>query len=122
MNRIVLCCAALLLIAASSIRADQSGAARPAPAAAAMSAETRQKLVEALNRGAAYLKQQQKADGTWENHPGVTGMAATALLKMPGRRDAELKTVDKTLAYLRKLAKPDGGIYDKDIPHYITAV
>ena len=28
----------------------------------------------------------------------------------------------KTLDSLRKLAKPDGGIYEKDIPHYITAV
>ena len=92
------------------------------PGAATMSPEMRQKLIASLERGAAYLKQQQKADGTWENHPGITGMAATALLKIPGRRDAELKTVEKTLTYLRGLAKPDGGIYDKIIPHYITAV
>jgi squalene-hopene/tetraprenyl-beta-curcumene cyclase len=123
MKRIALCCLAVLLMLPSSIRADQSAAARPSGApAVALSPQTREKLTDALNRGAAYLKQQQKADGTWENHPGITGMAATALLKMPGRRDAELKTVDKTLAYLRGLAKPDGGIYETIIPHYITAV
>jgi squalene-hopene/tetraprenyl-beta-curcumene cyclase len=50
-------------------------------------------------------------------------MAATALLREPGVAKADaLKTTDKTLAYLRKLSKPDGGIYAQDIPHYITAV
>jgi squalene-hopene/tetraprenyl-beta-curcumene cyclase len=97
-------------------------ASRGAAPARELSADTRQKLVTAMNRGAAYVKAQQKPDGTWENHPGVTAMVATALLRQPGRRDAELKTVEKTLAYLRGLAKPDGGIYDKEIPHYITAV
>ncbi|HZR24634.1 MAG TPA: prenyltransferase/squalene oxidase repeat-containing protein [Vicinamibacterales bacterium] len=88
-----------------------------------LSRETRQKLTDALNKGAAYLKSQQKPDGTWENHEGVTGMAATALLKNPAmsKADAHAATA-KTIAYLRGLAKPDGGIYVKNIPHYITAV
>ncbi len=116
-------CVCALLVTASSVCPGQNAAARgPRAAASPLSAETRQKLVDALNRGAAYVKQQQKPDGTWENHPGITAMAATALLRMPGRRDAELKTVAKTLDYLRGLAKPDGGIYEKIIPHYITAV
>jgi squalene-hopene/tetraprenyl-beta-curcumene cyclase len=49
-------------------------------------------------------------------------MAAAALLRQPGARDKELATVGKTLDYLKSLAKPDGGIYEKMIPHYITAV
>ena len=105
-----------------SMLAPLSVAAQTAAPARALSPATRQKLIDSLNRGADYLRQQQKPDGTWENHPGITAMAATALLRMPGRRDAELKTVAKTLDYLRGLAKPDGGIYDKIIPHYITAV
>jgi squalene-hopene/tetraprenyl-beta-curcumene cyclase len=80
-------------------------------------------LNQSMARGAAYLKSQQHADGTWENHPGVTGMAATALLRDPEMpRQEALQATAKTLAYLRSLAKPDGGIYAKDIPHYITAV
>lgn len=105
-----------------SMLAPLSAAAQTAAPTRALSPETRAKLVDAMNRGAAYVKAQQKADGTWENHPGITAMVATALLRIPGRRDAELKTVEKTLAYLRGLAKPDGGIYEKIIPHYITAV
>ena len=128
MKRVLVLSMCGAVVAAAGLRADQPATPRaPVPQAArpravTMSAEMRQKLTASLERGAAYLKQQQHADGTWENHPGVAGMAASALLRIPGRHDAELKTVEKTLTYLRSLAKPDGGIYDKDIPHYITAV
>jgi squalene-hopene/tetraprenyl-beta-curcumene cyclase len=87
-----------------------------------LSATTRQAVVNSLERGASYLRQHQKSDGTWENHPGITGMAATALLRQPGARPQAMTTIAPTLAYLRTLAKPDGGIYVKDIPHYITAI
>jgi squalene-hopene/tetraprenyl-beta-curcumene cyclase len=88
-----------------------------------LSADLRKKLNDSLERGAAYLRQQQHADGTWENHPGITAMVATALLRQPGvPRDKQLAVVGKTLDGLAKMAKPDGGIYDKQIPHYITAV
>jgi squalene-hopene/tetraprenyl-beta-curcumene cyclase len=88
-----------------------------------MSADMRKKLMDALERGAAYERQQQHPDGTWENHPGITAMVAAALLRQPGvPKEKQLAVVGKTLDGLAKLAKPDGGIYDKAIPHYITAV
>jgi squalene-hopene/tetraprenyl-beta-curcumene cyclase len=98
---------------------------RPAPRqrVAGLSAETRKQLMASLEKGAAYLRSQQKPDGTWENHPGVTAMVAAALLRQTGvPREKSLQTVGKTLDYLKALAKPDGGIYEKVIPHYITAV
>jgi squalene-hopene/tetraprenyl-beta-curcumene cyclase len=50
-------------------------------------------------------------------------MAATALLRQPGTTPvAQMPVVGKTLDALAKLAKPDGGIYENQIPHYITAV
>lgn len=114
------------LLASSSLSlAAGQNAAPPAPRATAgsLSPETRQKLLESLKRGATYVRSQQKADGTWENHPGITGMVATALLRQPGvPKEEQLRVVGKALDYLRGLAKPDGGIYDRDIPHYITAV
>ncbi len=88
-----------------------------------LSADTRQKLVASAAKGAAYLKQQQRADGVFENHPGITAMAATALLRQPGVPKATaMTTAGKSLDALAKLAKPDGGIYEQAIPHYITAV
>src|SRR5262249_51890871 len=54
--------------------------------------------------------------------PGITAMVAAALLRQPSvPRDQTLQTVGKTLDYLKGLAKPDGGIYVQQIPHYVTA-
>jgi squalene-hopene/tetraprenyl-beta-curcumene cyclase len=95
--------------------------ARQAADSTGLSAATRQKLTASLTRGAAFLAKQQQADGKYDNHPGITAIVAAALLRQPGQRDAQLATVGKSLDYLRSLAKPDGGIYEKVIPHYITA-
>ena len=108
-------CLGLVLTASPTPMSAQQPANSVSPA-------TRQKLTESLARGAAYLHKQQQANGTFDPHPGITAMAAAALLKQPGARDKELATVGKTLDYLKGLAKPDGGIYEKMIPHYITAV
>jgi hypothetical protein len=76
-----------------------------------------------MNKGATYLLSQQKPDGTWEDNAGITAMAVGALLRQPGNaRDDALRTTGKALDYLRGLAKADGGIYDKVVPHYVTAV
>jgi squalene-hopene/tetraprenyl-beta-curcumene cyclase len=88
-----------------------------------LSADTRQRLIEALNKAEAYLRQQLKPDGSFDANPGISGLAATAILRQPGKaKAAQLQAVSKTLDNLAALAKPDGGIYDKMIPHYITAV
>jgi squalene-hopene/tetraprenyl-beta-curcumene cyclase len=80
-------------------------------------------LKDSLTKAEGYLRQQQKADGTWEDHPGITALVAATLLRQPGAaRAKQLQTVGKSLDYLARLAKPDGGIYDRIIPHYITAV
>jgi squalene-hopene/tetraprenyl-beta-curcumene cyclase len=88
-----------------------------------LTAETEKQLRASLAKAEAYLLQQQKPDGIWENHPGIAALAATAILKQPGtNREKQLALTAKTLDALAKLAKPDGGIYDRTIPHYITAV
>jgi squalene-hopene/tetraprenyl-beta-curcumene cyclase len=109
-----------LLLIAGVLLSPLSGTAQQANSS--LSAATRQKLIESLNKGAAFLHQQQRLDGKFDNHPGITAMAAAALLRQPGARDKELATVGKTLDYLKSLTKPDGGIYESMIPHYITAV
>ena len=94
-----------------------------AKAPAPLSPQTRERLIASLDRGAAYLRQQRKADGTWEDHPGITGLAAIALMKMPGGDRAKtVAELNPTLDAITKLAKPDGGIYDKMVPHYVTAI
>jgi squalene-hopene/tetraprenyl-beta-curcumene cyclase len=115
------CLTVLLLVPA--VAAQQRAAARgPAPAAA-LSAETRQKLIDSLNNAAAYLKLQQKPNGFWDANPGVSAVAAAALLRQTGVDQAKrLDNVGKALDSIAAMAKPDGGIYENAIPHYITAV
>ena len=95
----------------------------PRPAANGLSVETRQALNAAATKAAAYLRSQQKPDGSFEFHPGITGLAATALLRLPGgSREAELKTTGRALDKLVTFAKPDGGIHDDDLETYVTAI
>lgn len=119
MNRlrsVAAACVCLLLLA------PLQASAQPA-ASGALSAETKQKLMESLAKGAAYILAQQKVDGSFDANPGVTGVAAAALLHQTGKtRDEQVKKFSKTLDYIVAMAKPDGGIYQQTIPHYITAV
>ena len=121
MKRLFLVAACLTFVGGMPIAARQAQpAAKPT---AAFTAETRAKLLVSLNRGGDFLRKTQKADGTFDPHPGITAMAAAALLRQTGVPVAKsLETTGKTLDYLKSLAKPDGGIYEKMIPHYITAV
>lgn len=117
------------LLVVSHVNAEQAAKAPAAPAqkaaavAPTMSPAARAQALASVKKGADYLKKEQAADGLWDKNYGLSGVAALALLNEPGTTKAEaLKTAGKTLDALAKLAKPDGGIYDQAIPHYITAV
>ena len=98
-------------------------AGQPARQSGTLSNETRDKLRQSLARGAAYLRQNQQPDGTWEKNPGITGLVVTALLRQPAvDRAKSMAEVTRALDYLKGLAQPNGGIYEKDLPHYMTAV
>ena len=88
-----------------------------------LTAATRQKLVDSLNKAETYLRQQQQPTGRWENHPGITALAITAIVRQPGKnKTTQVQSVSSALDGLVALSKPDGGIYEAQIPHYITAV
>src|SRR5262245_16558874 len=98
----------LQLAVPAAALAQATPASRPAAASRGLTAETEKKLRESLAKAEAYLRSKQKADGTFDTNPGVTALAATALLRQPGAsRAQQLQTVGKTLDYLAKLAKPN---------------
>lgn len=104
-----------------SLAAAQSARAGKTPNG--LTPETHKQLVDSLNKAEAYLRTQQAPNGTWEKHPGITALAATAMLRQSGaNKAAQVKLMTPALDSLVALAKPDGGIYDSTIPHYITAV
>ncbi len=77
-----------------------------------------------VNRGLKYLFEEQKTDGSWDNHPGITALAASAFLRSPIKfADTQWESsVNKSLDYISDLSRPDGGIYTKDSPSLNTAV
>ncbi len=73
--------------------------------------------------GCRWLARAQLPDGSWCRYPGITGLAVVALansgLKEFGPR---CPAVQRGVAYLVKLSKPDGSIYDRDLKCYNTSI
>lgn len=71
---------------------------------------------ETLSRGLAWLRANQKHDGSWSapNFPGLTalGLWAAARSKDP----AMAESVEKAAAYVASFAQEDGGIYKPALP------
>jgi squalene-hopene/tetraprenyl-beta-curcumene cyclase len=120
MTRLVFVSASLCVVLFAPLSAGQ----RAGSGAAGLSPATRQELMKSMSSAAAYLRAQQSAEGTFDANPGVSAVAAAALLRQPGVPKEMLMDAGgkRALDAIVKLAKPDGGIYDKIVPHYITAV
>jgi hypothetical protein len=75
-----------------------------------------------IDKAIAFLKTKQNPDGSFApklGGPGVSALVAAALLRH-GRADDPV--VKKTLEYLEKNVKDDGGIYNKVLANYSTCV
>ncbi len=84
----------------------------------------KEKTDNCVNRGLRYLFEEQKTDGSWDNHPGITALAVSAFLRSPIKfADTQWESsVNKSLDYISDLSRPDGGIYTEDSPSLNTAV
>lgn len=111
--RLLLPCVAGLVLSASAL----AQLAEPDPA-------LRGKVSAAIDKGLDYLRAQQKADGAWTSgeYPGLTGLVAQAFLGAPGGRHRGDEAAQKALAFVRKHARSDGGIYAERMGNYNTSV
>ena len=113
-------CTTLLAHAAEPIARSQAGAS------------LRHEIQLAIDKGVAWLKTTQRPDGSFANpesdqnakdHPALTALPITALLRDPSAKTDPLPPpVATALGFLRSKAKPDGGIYEKGLSNYNTSV
>ncbi len=80
---------------------------------------------QAIARGNAWLKTQQKPEGTWDDDglPAFTALALTAATRDPNldRKAAFPEHIEKGYNWLLSQQKPDGGIYNRGLSVYNTA-
>ncbi|MHB8522334.1 MAG: cycloartenol synthase [Limisphaerales bacterium] len=117
----------LLLTALAQSRAE----AAPTNAAPPLSSATsdlslRHEVQHAIDLGLEWLRANQNTNGFWSTaeHPAVTALALTAFSGDPAGRFGHIKATrrEQGYAYLLRCAKPDGGIYQKGLANYNTAV
>jgi len=82
----------------------------------------------AIDKGLAFLKAQQKPDGSWSetdpNHPALTALPLIAFQREPSGKyfKEQPEFMQKGYAFLRSNAQPDGGIYSRGLANYNTSV
>lgn len=111
----ILLVTALCLLTSSPLFAQVSPARGPA---------AQQKVSAAIERGLAYLAAAQKPEGYWSSpdYPGLTGLCVQTYLTAPGGKHRADAPATKGLAFIRKNAKPDGGLYLDRMGNYNTSV
>ena len=87
----------------------------------------RNEIKDSLDRGLAWLRTQQNADGSFGKdtvHPALSALPLVAFQREPSARFASEDFVGKGYAYLRGFTQPDGGIYNKEsgLANYNTSV
>ena len=87
----------------------------------------RNEIQIAIDKGLAFLKTQQKADGAWSdadpNHPALTALPLVAFQREPSGKylKNQPEFMLKGYAFIRSQAQPDGGIYSKGLSNYNTS-
>ncbi len=119
MNRRRFLTQSIAALLATPLLAELPGAG-PAKHDAALKA----KVEAAVEKGIAFLKKQQKPDGSWStpDYPALTALCVLAHLKAPGGKFAKVQAAREGLDFVRKNAKPDGGIYAKGMGNYNTSI
>lgn len=95
---------------------------------ARLSEDHRDRAQEMIDRAIAYLRTQQDSEtGGWNHRPGgpnlpaITGLVVTGMLLDP-EIDGSDEAVRRGVEYMLSFRQPDGGIYDRILPSYNTAI
>lgn len=120
------CCLAILALAFFTTAFTAFSADAPKKTISApRDVSLRNEVQHAIDRGLDWLLANQNAAGWWStaDQPAVTALALTALQGEPSGRFTKSPppALKKGYAFLLGCAKPDGGIYQRDLANYNTA-
>jgi squalene-hopene/tetraprenyl-beta-curcumene cyclase len=122
----------LHILVAAIFAAPTLFAAEP-PARHEANVSVRNEVLLAIDKGLAWLRQQQKEDGSFANpenaapsaeHPALTALPLIAFHHEPAGKGATeyRELLKKGYGFLRSKVQPDGGIYTTGLSNYNTSV
>ncbi len=89
-------------------------------------ASFRNEIQLAIDRGLTWLKEQQKPEGYWSTseHPALTSLPLIAFHREPSGkyRPAKAEFLTRGYDFIRSKAQSNGGIYDRGLSNYNTAL
>ena len=119
-------CATVICFALMTIGAV--GAETSAPSLSlqpATNLSLRNEVRHAIDKGLAWLQQNQNTNGYWStpDHPAMTALVLEAFELRPDRDPkSEPEAVKKAYDFVMRCVQPDGGIYQKELQSYNTSV
>jgi squalene-hopene/tetraprenyl-beta-curcumene cyclase len=112
----------LALLAATGIGLDVAGAEEGSELPG-VEESIRREALHSIRQGIDFLLASQQEGGSWDHHPGMTGLALTALLRSPdGLTEWNTPGIERGLDFILGCVQPDGGIYLQELPSYNTSI
>jgi squalene-hopene/tetraprenyl-beta-curcumene cyclase len=119
------CAAATLLITSAFAVTGAPISVPPLSLQPATNSSVRHEVRHAIDKGLAWLEQNQNTNGFWStpDHPAMTALVLDAFQLRPDRDPkSEPVPVQKGYDYLMSCVQSDGGIYRKEMQSYNTSV
>ncbi len=88
----------------------------------------KRETLSSIQRAVNFLADKQKSDGSWCEHPAMTGLVCMALHNSGTKENPGIRkeAVEKGRQYILKNVQPDGSIWlagrEKEYPNYSTAI
>ena len=73
-------------------------------------------------QGLKWLYTQQEENGSWHHHPAITSLVLSSFLRAHPNISYQDSNIIAGFNFLKTCIKPDGSIYQNDMPNYNTSI